>query len=71
MAKLTQKYLESILPHQAGEKVRDEGKVRRHYLHHDYAAEKKAAWKLLGEYLSQSLHLEQNIISFKAAMRAD
>jgi hypothetical protein len=27
MAKLTQKYLESILPHQAGEKVRDEGNL--------------------------------------------
>lgn len=26
-------------------------RVRRHYLHHDYAAEKKAAWNLLGEKL--------------------
>lgn len=27
-------------------------KVRRHYLHHDYAAEKAAAWRLLGEHIS-------------------
>lgn len=24
-------------------------KVRRHYLHHDYAKEKTEAWRLLGE----------------------
>lgn len=30
-------------------------KVRRHYLHHDYAAEKAAAWRLLGEHLSAVL----------------
>jgi integrase len=27
-------------------------KVRRHYLHHDYADEKRDAWRLLGERLS-------------------
>jgi integrase len=27
-------------------------KVRRHYLHHDYADEKRQAWDLLGEHLS-------------------
>lgn len=27
-------------------------KVRRHYLHHDYAAEKRAAWVLLGDHLT-------------------
>lgn len=27
-------------------------KVRRHYLHHDYAKEKTEAWRLLGEKLS-------------------
>lgn len=27
-------------------------RVRRHYLHHDYAAEKKDAWNLLGEKLT-------------------
>jgi integrase len=27
-------------------------KVRRHYLHHDYADEKREAWRLLGEKLS-------------------
>jgi len=30
-------------------------KVRRHYLHHDYAAEKREAWRLLGERLSEIL----------------
>ena len=30
-------------------------KVRRHYLHHDYAAEKRQAWHLLGEKLSDIL----------------
>jgi integrase len=30
-------------------------KVRRHYLHHDYAAEKRQAWRLLGEKLSDIL----------------
>lgn len=28
-------------------------RVRRHYLHHDYAEEKKAAWSLLSEKLSE------------------
>lgn len=27
-------------------------RVRRHYLHHDYAEEKKEAWNLLGEKLT-------------------
>ena len=27
-------------------------KVRRHYLHHDYALEKREAWKILGDQLS-------------------
>jgi integrase len=30
-------------------------KVRRHYLHHDYADEKREAWRLLGERLSSIL----------------
>ena len=30
-------------------------KVRRHYLHHDYAEEKAAAWRLLGAQLSKIL----------------
>ncbi len=29
--------------------------VRRHYLHHDYADEKKNAWNLLGDRLSAVL----------------
>ena len=30
-------------------------RVRRHYLHHDYAEEKKCAWNLLGDRLSAVL----------------
>jgi hypothetical protein len=30
-------------------------RVRRHYLHHDYAEEKKRAWDLLGDRLSAVL----------------
>lgn len=30
-------------------------KVRRHYLHHDYADEKRAAWALLGQHLTSLL----------------
>lgn len=30
-------------------------RVRRHYLHHDYAEEKKHAWNLLGDRLSAVL----------------
>lgn len=30
-------------------------KVRRHYLHHDYADEKRDAWRLLGERLAEIL----------------
>lgn len=30
-------------------------RVRRHYLHHDYADEKKNAWNLLGDRLSAVL----------------
>jgi integrase len=33
-------------------------KVRRHYLHHDYAQEKTAAWQLLGERLDVILNSE-------------
>ncbi|BFN14827.1 tyrosine-type recombinase/integrase [Marinobacter sp. RI1] len=31
------------------------GKVRRHYLHHDYATEKAEAWRLLGERIEAIL----------------
>ncbi len=31
-------------------------KVRRHYLHHDYAIEKRHAWRILGDHLSFILH---------------
>jgi len=30
-------------------------KVRRHYLHHDYAEEKREAWSKLGEHLAKTL----------------
>lgn len=30
-------------------------KVRRHYLHHDYADEKREAWRSLGERLDAAL----------------
>jgi len=30
-------------------------KVRRHYLHHDYAKEKTEAWRILGERLEQCI----------------
>lgn len=30
-------------------------KVRRHYLHHDYAGEKRAAWVVLGGHLAMIL----------------
>jgi len=32
-----------------------QGKVRRHYLHHDYAEEKAEAWRLLGERIAKIL----------------
>jgi len=33
-------------------------KVRRHYMHRDYAEEKRAAWAALGARLSAALQLE-------------
>lgn len=39
-------------------------KVRRHYLHHDYAQEKREAWRLLGERLSMILDAA-NVIPFQ------
>nr|WP_239539382.1 site-specific integrase [Pseudomonas sp. M5] len=33
-------------------------KVRRHYLHHDYAREKTEAWKLLGERIDAMLSID-------------
>ena len=35
-------------------------KVRRHYLHHDYAKEKRAAWQLLGDHLSSILSADSS-----------
>lgn len=37
-------------------------KVRRHYLHHDYASEKKEAWGLLGDRLSKMLEQHMDSI---------
>jgi len=42
-------------------------KVRRHYLHHDYAEEKRDAWRLLGDRLSLILSSEDNIIPPRTA----
>lgn len=36
-------------------------KVRRHYLHHDYAAEKRGAWNALGARLSAMLNLDNEL----------
>jgi len=41
-------------------------KVRRHYLHHDYADEKRAAWGLLGDRLSLILNPVDNVVVLKA-----
>ena len=41
-------------------------KVRRHYLHHEYAAEKREAWRLLGERLALILNPAQNVIVLQA-----
>jgi integrase len=35
-------------------------KVRRHYLHHDYAEEKREAWRLLGDRLTTILKSAEN-----------
>lgn len=37
-------------------------KVRRHYLHHDYALEKRDAWRQLGRHLSMVLSDTSNLI---------
>lgn len=38
------------------------GKVRRHYLHHDYAKEKAAAWRLLGDRIEAILTTEKVVL---------
>lgn len=38
-------------------------KVRRHYLHHDYAQEKRDAWRLLGDRLSLILNPADNVVT--------
>ena len=42
-------------------------KVRRHYLHHDYAAEKQEAWRLLGERLALVLNPADNVVVLQKA----
>jgi integrase len=42
-------------------------KVRRHYLHHDYAEEKREAWRLLGDRLSLILNPADNVIVLRAS----
>jgi hypothetical protein len=38
-------------------------KVRRADLHHDYADEKREAWRLLGNRLSQILNPTENLVA--------
>lgn len=40
-------------------------KVRRHYLHHDYADEKRDAWHRLGEKLSMTLSASGNVLQLQ------
>lgn len=42
-------------------------KVRRHYLHHDYAKEKREAWQQLGNALTSILSKESNVVFINAA----
>lgn len=46
--------------------VLPDSKVRRHYLHHDYADEKREAWRLLGERLDLILS-QSNVVAFARA----
>lgn len=41
-------------------------KVRRHYLHHDYAEEKREAWRLLGERI-QAILSASNVVPLQRA----
>lgn len=41
--------------------------VRRHYLHHDYADEKREAWRLLGDRLELVLNPMDNVVLFRTA----
>ncbi|WP_420474269.1 tyrosine-type recombinase/integrase [Noviherbaspirillum sp. ST9] len=38
-------------------------KVRRHYLHHDYAQEKREAWNVLGQHLAKLLARDDNVVA--------
>ncbi|MDR3428217.1 tyrosine-type recombinase/integrase [Silvimonas sp.] len=44
-------------------------KVRRHYLHHDYAKEKREAWHLLGQRIEAILD-SSNLVTFQTRQRA-
>jgi hypothetical protein len=43
-------------------------KVRRHYLHHDYAKEKTEAWRLLGERIDAILAAD-NVVPINQSTR--
>jgi integrase len=43
-------------------------KVRRHYLQHDYAEEKRDAWRLLGDRLALILNPADNVITLERKM---
>ena len=45
-------------------------KVRRHYLHHDYAQEKREAWQRLGEHISLILAVPGIVTNANTAMRS-
>lgn len=42
-------------------------KVRRHYLHHEYAQEKREAWMLLGDRLTLILNSSDNVVALLSA----
>lgn len=44
-------------------------KVRRHYLHHDYANEKREAWESLGKHLAAILDRPTNVVDFKRKVK--
>jgi hypothetical protein len=41
---------------------REENKIKRTYQRHDYAAEKRGAWRLLGERLALLNRTDSNVV---------
>jgi hypothetical protein len=44
-------------------------KVRRHYLHHDYATEKREAWQVLGTRIEELLNHNTHAVSVISLLR--